>query len=160
MRVLRVFLRLEGIRRFRQELRAVLLADQLAYFGDRVVRDAGRVGTHVGDQTDGTFVAEIDAFVQALGDHHGALHAEAQLARGVLLELAGRERGSSIAAPLALLDRANRPVRAFPVPLRSFSAVFSVGNRRFLVADADEARVKLRAAWHLPGAHQSSNTLP
>ena len=62
-------------------LRAEALADQSANFVERVVGDARRIGTHVGDKTDRAFLAELDAFIQLLREHHGALDAEAELAR-------------------------------------------------------------------------------
>ena len=143
VRVLRVLLRLEGVGRLRQKLRAILLADQLAHLGDRVVRDARRIGTHVGDQADGSLFAQINAFIQALGDHHGALHAEAQLARGVLLELAGRKRGSRILAPLFLLDRAHRPRCALEFLFQLLRRLL-VGEHVLLGIGSHQARVERR----------------
>ena len=67
----------------------------------RVVADARGIGTHVGDETDGAFLADLDAFIQPLRQHHGALHAEAQLARGFLLQGGGDERRDRIALLLA-----------------------------------------------------------
>src|SRR5271157_6616758 len=100
--VLRIFLRLVRVRRFGQELRAVAACDQLAHFAQRLVRNTGRVGTHIRDESDRALVTEIDAFVEALRDDHGAFHAEAQLARRVLLELAGGEWRCWTAPALAL----------------------------------------------------------
>ena len=115
MRLLRRFPRLVGIGRFGQKFLAEIFADQLAHLGQRIVGNLGRVGTHVGDESDRAFFAsQIDAFIQALGDHHGALHAEAQLARGVLLELAGGEGRCRTAAALARIDRADRSSRPSP----------------------------------------------
>ena len=79
MRILRVLLGLEEVRCFGQKLRAVLLGNQFTHFSDRVIGNTCGVGTHVGNKTDCTFIAQIDALVQALRDHHGALHAETQL---------------------------------------------------------------------------------
>ena len=79
---------------------AEVALDQVADLGERVVGDADRVGTHVGDEADRAFGAEFDAFIEALGDHHGALDGHAELARGVLLELGGGERRHRIAAAL------------------------------------------------------------
>ena len=99
---LRFLLLFKGIRRLGQIGRTVFLADIFAYFLDRLGRHPGRIGTHVGDQTDQPFFPELHAFIQALRDHHGALHAETQLARGILLQLAGGEWRSRIAPPLLL----------------------------------------------------------
>ena len=79
MRVLRVLLALVDVGGRRQEARAVALADVAADFGHRVVADARRIGAHVGDQADRAFLADLDTFIQALRQHHGALHAEASL---------------------------------------------------------------------------------
>ena len=139
VRILRVLLRLVGVGRLRQELRAVFLPNQLAHFGQRFIGNAGGVGTHVGDQTNRALVAEIDAFIQPLGDHHGALHAETQLARGILLELAGGKRRSRTATAFALFHRANVPVGLLQRGAQLFG-LFRVGNRRLLVTDPDKAR--------------------
>ena len=61
------------------------------------------IGTHVGDQPDQVLVADLHAFVQALRQAHGAAGAEAELARGFLLQGRGDERGRR--ATLALLAR-------------------------------------------------------
>ena len=137
MRLLGALLRLVGVRCLGHELLAILLANQFAHLGHGVVRDLGRVGTHVGNESDGTFLAEINAFIQALGDHHGAFHAETQLARGILLELAGGKRGCRTAAALALLNRANAPVGALRGSL-DFGCIFAVRDGSLLVADSDE----------------------
>src|SRR5271157_2556970 len=139
--VLSVFLRLVGVRRFRQELKAVGAGDQLARFGERLVRDTGRVGTHVGDKPDRALVAEIDTFVEALRDDHGSLHAEAQLARGVLLELAGGEWRCWTPSALALVDRADIPVGVLQRGLQ-LPGFLAIRNRRLLIADADKPRRK------------------
>ena len=53
--------------------------------------DRGGVGSHVGDQTD-VPIRRIRTFVQALGDRHRPLRAEAELAARLLLERRCRER--------------------------------------------------------------------
>ncbi len=88
--VLRALLGLEDVVLRRDELLAVDLLDLGADLGDGVVADARRVRTHVGDEADRAAVAlEVDALVEALGDLHGPLGAEVQVAGGVLLELGG-----------------------------------------------------------------------
>jgi amino acid transporter len=59
----------------------ILRLDVLAYFRQRLVGDAGGIGTHVGDEADRTFLAEFDTFIESLGNHHGAFDAKTQLAR-------------------------------------------------------------------------------
>ena len=51
-------------------------------------------------KTHNALIAAFHAFVQPLGQHHGPLDAEAQLAGRILLQLAGDEGRHRIAAPL------------------------------------------------------------
>ncbi len=141
VRVLRVLLRLVRVRRLGQELRAVSARDQFAYFGQRFIRDTGRIRTHVGDESDRALVAEIDAFVEALRDDHGALYAEAQLARRVLLKLAGSERRGRAAPSLALVNRADAPVGELQRGLQ-LAGFLAIRDCRLLVADTDKPRRK------------------
>ena len=59
---------------------AVALLNEAAGVGLRLVTDAQRVGTHVGDQTHGALAGDIHALVQLLGDGHGAAGRHVQLA--------------------------------------------------------------------------------
>src|SRR5215831_5923666 len=113
VRALRVLLLFVRVGRFRKIVWTVFFADVLANFGDGFRGNPDRVGTHVGNQTDRTLFAEFHAFVEALRDHHGAFHAEAELARGVLLELAGGKWRRGIAAAFFLVDRADDPLGFF-----------------------------------------------
>jgi hypothetical protein len=63
-------------------------------FGRRsgLIRDAHRVGTHIGDQGRGARFAQVHAFIQALGDVHGPLGRVAQALVGGLLQSGGDER--------------------------------------------------------------------
>ena len=54
----------------------------------RLVRDARRVGAHVGDEADRALVAELDALVEPLRDAHRARRLIAELARRLLLQAA------------------------------------------------------------------------
>src|SRR5436190_13546038 len=83
------------------------------------------------------------AFVQALRDHHGALYAESELARRVLLQFAGRERSSCIAAPLLLFYGADQPIRGFEGGA-NLACFFLVRNFDLLFAFADEAGIEGR----------------
>ncbi len=89
--------------------------DVLAGFvlGNR--RDVDRVGSHVGDQTDGFAAADRDAFVQLLSDDHRALGLVAKLAAGFLLQGAGGERRVGVALTLGFLDVDDRPGRAVEI---------------------------------------------
>src|SRR6202158_6364737 len=109
VRPLRILLFFESIGRLWQVGGTVFLAHVLAHFLDRLGSDAGGIGTHISDQTDEAFFAEFDAFVEALRDHHGALHAETQLARRILLPVTGGKRRRGVAAALFLVNRADYP---------------------------------------------------
>ena len=66
-----------------------------------------RVGAHIGDEAD-LALADVDAFVQLLRDAHGLLRAEAQFARGFLLQGRGRERRRGIALALLAIHAQHR----------------------------------------------------
>src|ERR1700733_10495645 len=103
VRILRVLLGLEGIRRGRQIGIPQLRLDPLTHTGNRIWRDAGRVSTHVSDETDCAFAGDLNAFVKTLRHPHGALDIEPKLARSILLQLAGSEwRGRVAPALLAI----------------------------------------------------------
>ena len=86
MRFLGVFgLGLVGTRLFGHEFGAEFRADHPAGGIDGLPGQGDAIGPHIGDQPRG-FAADVDALIQALGDVHGHLGAEAQLARGFLLQ--------------------------------------------------------------------------
>src|SRR6185295_11383176 len=68
------------------------------------LRNAGRVSTHVRDESDRPFLAEWHALIQTLGCTHCALRSEAELLRRFLLQRRCRERRLRILATLAPLD--------------------------------------------------------
>jgi hypothetical protein len=82
----------------------ILPRDEAADGVDRLGHDRHAVGSHVGDEADGLAV-EIHALIEALGDLHGLLGGEAQLARGVHLQRRGGERREGVALHGFLLDR-------------------------------------------------------
>ena len=101
--VLRRLALAEVARRLRQVVGAERLPDVLAHRVERLGGDARRVGTHVGDEADRAELAEVLSFVEPLREAHRAGHREAEAARGLLLQLAGRERRGRVpAAPLGL----------------------------------------------------------
>src|SRR5579864_3430434 len=104
VRPLRVLLLFESVGSFGQVGWTIFLANVLPHFRDRLGSDTGRIGTHISDKADEAFFAKFDAFVKALRNHHGALHAETQLARRVLLQLAGGEWRRGVAAAFFLVD--------------------------------------------------------
>ena len=83
MSLLRTFLAAIQVGLFRQIRRAEVAFDIAARHGDRVRRQVGRVGTHIGDVT---------RLIQTLGHHHGFLYAEAQARTRSLLQR-GRNKG-------------------------------------------------------------------
>jgi hypothetical protein len=98
LRLLRI-----NARRIRHEVVAELRRDQRPRRLDRLRADVGRVGAHVGDQTDGAIGPDLAALVELLRDRHRALGREAQPPRCLLLECAGseRRRGTPVLRPLA-----------------------------------------------------------
>src|ERR1700722_15496020 len=138
---LRILLLFKSIRRLGQVGGTVFLADVFAHLLNGFGRDASGIGTHVGDETDQSFFAEFHAFVQALRDHHGALHAETQLTRGILLQLAGSERRRGVATALFFLDRAYQPVGFFQRDANLFR-VFAVCDFNLFFTLAHEAGVE------------------
>ena len=72
--------------------------------GDGLAGHLDAVGPHIGDQADG-FAADVDALVKPLGDLHGVLGAEVQLARRFLLQRRRGERRRRVAPDLLAVDR-------------------------------------------------------
>ena len=109
VRVLRAFLRAIGVRLTGNIVLAVFAFDEMAHGVERIVGDARRIGSHVGDQADGTFVAHLDSFVKLLRQLHRAPRLKPQLARRLLLQLAGDKWRGRIAAPFFFFDLADNP---------------------------------------------------
>src|SRR5207302_1487684 len=96
---------LEDVRRGGQGVVPEPRTDDLPGFLRGLRRDPGGVSAHVGDQADRPFLADVHALVELLGQGHGLLGAEAQLARRFLLQPAGDEGRDRIALLLLALDR-------------------------------------------------------
>src|SRR5579862_1083639 len=143
VRTLRFLLLFKCVGRFGQIILPIFFADIFADFCDRLGRNPRGVGAHVGDETNGAFFAKFHAFGETLRNHHGALDAEAQLARGVLLQLAGREGRRGVAPAFFLVDRTNNPLGLFERDADLFS-FFAVIDLDLLLALAQETRVKGR----------------
>ena len=60
--------------------------------GERLLADAQRVGTHIGDQAHGALAGNVHALVELLGDGHCAARGHVELTAGLLLERRGRKR--------------------------------------------------------------------
>ena len=132
-----------GIRRRGQIFAAVLSLDIFADLRQGVIGDAGRIGTHVGNESDQTLFAQFHAFVQALRNHHGALHAETQLAGGILLELAGGKGRGRVAPALLAIDGADPPVGLLDGGA-DFFRVIAVGDLDLLLVLAEKTGVESR----------------
>ena len=73
-----------------------------------LVAEPQGVGTHIGDQTQGAFPFHIHAFIQLLGNGHGALGGHVQLPGSLLLQGRGGKRrrcGALLLRPLHTLHR-------------------------------------------------------
>ena len=77
---------------------------------ERVIRDAHGIGAHVGDQRDGAFLAQLDAFVEFLRERHGALRGVPQAIVRSLLELGSGEWRRRIAPLFLLRDGGDDPL--------------------------------------------------
>ena len=82
-----LFLKKRGL--FEDIIRAELLTDEVKGLERGFHGDAGRIGAHVGDQTDRFTGTQFDPFVELLGNEHGFLGRKAKLAYRVLLQLTG-----------------------------------------------------------------------
>src|SRR5205814_5188619 len=91
--------------------------------------------------SDESFVTEFHTFVQALRNHHGALDAEAQLARGVLLQFAGGEWRSRVAASFLAIEGADQPIGLLHSGAELLG-VFPVCDLNLIFALAKESRVE------------------
>ena len=72
-----------------QVVLAEALADDAPRRAGRALRHPDAVGAHVADQAH-RLVADLDALIERLRDPHGPAHAEAELARGLLLQRRAR----------------------------------------------------------------------
>ena len=88
---------------------AIGLCHVFAHSDQSLRLGADRVRSHVGDETGGAHVAEIDPFVKLLRERHGLLGAESELAGRFLLKPARDERRRRLASPFFLLDRRDCP---------------------------------------------------
>jgi hypothetical protein len=103
----------------------VLGLDQATCLANRLGRKLHAVGAHVGDEAHG-LAADVDTFIQALRDAHRGRGADAQLARGLLLQGRGDERRRRVATHLAAVDRGHRKGAAFDLSLGRLRALLVV----------------------------------
>src|SRR4029079_1331668 len=99
------------------------------------------------------FAVDLDAFIETLGDLHGAGGRKAELARSFLLKRRGGERRRRVAANRLRLNRRNGVVaglqRSFDAPCRSL--IGNIEAAEFLAVSADDAGDKTAAARGLKG---------
>ena len=88
-------------------LRAVMLDDEGLRGGERLIGQALRIGTHIGDETDRAAVGDVHALIELLRDRHGAPRRHAQATGSLLLQGRGDERGRRAALLFAALDARN-----------------------------------------------------
>ena len=108
-----------------QVFRAVFGFDVLTRGGDGFAGHLHAVGPHIGDQA-GSFAVDIHAFIQALGEAHGVLGAEAELAAGFLLQSGGGERCRRIAADALAFHRIDAESAGFDLGFGGEGELFAV----------------------------------
>ena len=140
------FLRVLGLggvfaRRRRHVVVAEILGDDAPRRRDRLGREIDAVGAHIGDEA-GRAVADVDAFIEALGDLHGARRREAELARRLLLQGRGGERRIGVALDRLRFDRGDREERLLERRLEGFGlrARADVEPVDLLAVGADQPR--------------------
>src|ERR1700733_5765753 len=121
VRFLRILLRFEKVGLFGQEAWYKARADVFANLLDRIRGNAHRIRAHVSDQRFGTFIAQLDALIEALREHHRAARGVAKAVVPGLLELRRgewRRRETALfllrhARPLPnrFIDRSENPLR-------------------------------------------------
>ena len=94
---------LVAARLIREVIGAVALGHVAADLLQGLVGQVDRVGAHVGNQAHGP-AADVHPLVELLGDAHGALGGEAELARRLLLEGGGDKGRRRVALALLALD--------------------------------------------------------
>ena len=90
---------------------AEILGDDAPRRRHRLGGEIDAVGAHIGDEA-GRAVADVDAFIETLGDLHGARRGEAELARRLLLQGRSGERRIGMAPDGARLDGGDRELGA------------------------------------------------
>ena len=140
VRVLRVLAALVDVGLGGQVLGRIILGDVLARGGQRLVGQAGGVGTDVGDQTHGALALDVHALVEHLRDLHGLFRGEGQLAHGLLLQVRGGKGRRRVLFALASLDggdgvalAAQRGNGVICLPLRGDVVLFVAGADVFCV---------------------------
>ncbi len=126
-------------RRRRHVVVAEILGDDAPRRRDRFGREIDAVGAHISNEA-GRAVADIDAFVEALRDLHGARRREAELSRRLLLQGRCGERRIGVALDGLRFDRGDREERLLKRGLERFglSARADVEPVDLLAVGADQ----------------------
>ena len=151
MRLLRV-LGLDRVfaRAGRHVIVAEILGDDAPRRRDRLGREIDAVGAHISDEA-GRALADIDAFVEALRNLHGARRRKTELARRLLLQGRSGERRIGVALDRLRFDRRDREERLLERGLEGFGlrARADVEPVDLLAVGADqpggEGRLRFRA---------------
>ena len=98
---------------------AEILGDDAARRRDRLGRKIDAVGAHISDEA-GRAVADVDAFVEALRDLHGARRRKTELARRLLLQGRCGEWRIRVALDRLRFDRRDREKRLLERRLEGF----------------------------------------
>ena len=148
MGFLRALLGLVGRRGVGQILPAEPARDPLPSLVLSLAGHPHGVRAHVGDEADGPLVAELDAFVELLRQHHGLASREVELAARLLLKSRGDEGGGGIAAALPARDALHLPGR--PVQIRHHRERRRFGGKaRLLALDLAQGGHELRRVLSL-----------
>ena len=116
----------------RQKTLPVAINDELTGLSLSQLRDIGRVGAHVGDQTDAA-LAQVNPLVELLCDCHGPAGSVTQAAGGLLLHGAGSEGCRGLAPPFAALDARYCIASVFHVLKQGFDLLFRGKLRVFSI---------------------------
>ena len=114
---------------------AVALHDKVLCRRLRLGRDAERVGTHVGNETHRAHTCNVHAFIELLGNRHGAAGRHVHLAGGLLLQGGGGKGRRGGALLIAALDGGNGKGRTLQ-RLGDLADFFLVGQLLLLAAHA------------------------
>ena len=134
----------------RQVIVAELALDEVVRRLPGLVGDAGGVGTHVGDEGRDAAVFHLHAFVEALGDVHGALGRVGKTLVGGLLQGGGDEGRLRRALALLLFHALHHEGLALELGLQGVG-LLGIADHGLLAADARQFRT--HGGRH-PGAQQ------
>lgn len=128
---------------FGQMILAEGLNDEITGRLARLVRDARGVGTHVGDQRRKAPVTQFHAFIEALGDVHGAFGRVGKTLVGRLLQGGGDEGRLGRALALLFLHAFHHKGLALERGLQRVR-LFRIADNGLLAADLDQLRLERR----------------